>query len=76
MPVKLSKKQIIIIGGGLAAVIIIVLAFMFGGSAGQQAAAPESLTIWGDTQNKDVWSQIISDYQALRPNVSIKYQNF
>ncbi|MCL5733258.1 MAG: extracellular solute-binding protein, partial [Patescibacteria group bacterium] len=42
----------------------------------QQAAAPESLTIWGDTQNKDVWSQIISDYQALRPNVSIKYQNF
>jgi multiple sugar transport system substrate-binding protein len=73
MPIKLTQKQIIILGGSALVIIIVVLAFMFGGSTTPQAGQYQ-LTIWG-TQDESVWKQIISDYQTLRPNVTVKYQS-
>ncbi len=71
MPIKLTQKQIIILGGSTLVIVIVVLAFMLGGSTAPKVGQYQ-LTVWG-TQDASVWSQIITDYQAFRPNVTVKY---
>lgn len=68
---KLTQKQIFILAGGVLLIVIVIAAIAFGGRPSSQTQKI-TLTVWG-TDPKNVFTDMGTAYQAVAPNVTIKY---
>ena len=66
-----NKKLLIFAGAGITFVFLVVLIIVFGLL---KRAAPVTITYWGLWEPESVYSTVITDYQKLHPNVTVKYQ--
>ncbi len=69
---KFTQKQIMILAALGIIVIGIFLFLFFGGSKKQQAAPKITLTVWG-TEPLKVFQDLITSYDAYRPNTTVTY---
>ncbi len=71
---NIRKIQLII----LAIILVFLPAFGLRCPTGetQQGSKPITLTYWGVWDDPDAYSGIIAKYQALHPNITIKYRKF
>ncbi|OGY63648.1 MAG: hypothetical protein A3B92_03295 [Candidatus Harrisonbacteria bacterium RIFCSPHIGHO2_02_FULL_42_16] len=74
---NLTRSQLIIVGVAGAVLIIIALIALgvIPGIRIQEQKPPEiTLTIWGVSDNKSVFQENLSAYEALRPNIRVNYE--
>jgi multiple sugar transport system substrate-binding protein len=50
----------------------ILLASCGGAPAGPAAKSEISMMMWGDPAELEVWNQIVQDFQAVQPNITVK----
>jgi len=66
----MTRKQLLIIAGGAVAIIIVLILFGWKGPRSK----PAHLEIWGVYDEKEVFQDLIIDYQKKNKHVTINYQ--
>ncbi len=69
----LTRTQVIIIGAAAFIVILIIGVFIIGGRQTQKKPPKIELTVWG-IDDRRAFSESLQDYEALRPNVQVNYE--
>ena len=69
---KFTQRQILIVGGVI--VVIVGIFYLLSVSGTKKPTGPvETLTVWG-TESAATMGDLIADYEAARPNVTVTYK--
>jgi hypothetical protein len=71
-----KKKPLIflVVGGGVLILFLVILLIRLLGAGSGKSAESVKLLFWGLWQDEVVMNEMIKEYQALNPNVEIKYE--